>query len=87
MTAEEKFKQVFTPGFAGMPPHIPKYIYQAMIEFAQYHVLEALKAASKNVCMMDDPDSYTGNTGSEYPPDVIIDHSSILNAYPKENIK
>lgn len=72
MTAEEKFREVFTLGFAAMPPHIPKYIYEAMIEFAQYHVEQALKeAADKNL-------SFKSKT---------LQRQEILNAYPKENIK
>lgn len=55
-------------------------------KFARYHVEKALESASKKSRIIDDPNSYTGNTGSEYPPDQIVDKKSILNAYPKENI-
>jgi hypothetical protein len=70
-TAEELFREKFTPGFAAMPPRIPKYIYESMIEFAQMHVEAALK------------DAWTGIKfdGS----DVLGD--SILKSYPLTNIK
>ena len=58
-----------------------------MIEFAKIKVSEALKEASENVKQIEDPYAYTGNTGSEYPSDLIIDIDSILNAYPLTNIK
>lgn len=73
------------------------YILEAMKEFAKMHVEAALKLASENAEIIDDPNSYTGNTGSEYPPDQIflwpslpdqiISEDSILNAYPLTNIK
>ena len=53
----------------------------------EFHVTAALKVASEKGRIIDDPYSYTGNTGSEYPPDSILDKESILNAYPLENIK
>jgi hypothetical protein len=58
-----------------------------MIEFAKLHVEAALKEAINNVRIIDDPNSYCGNTGSEYPPDQILDTDAILNSYPLENIK
>lgn len=58
-----------------------------MIKFAKYHVQEALKEACLKSRIIDDPDSYLGNTGSEYPADQIIDRESILNSYPLTNIK
>lgn len=61
-------------------------IVELMKEFAQLHVEAALKAASEKAKIIDDPTSYTGNTGSEYLPDQIVSRKSILNAYPKENI-
>ncbi len=62
-------------------------IHDAMIEFAKLHVEAALKEAINNVRIIDDPNSYCGNTGSEYPPDQILDTDAILNSYPLENIK
>ena len=58
-----------------------------MIEFARLHVEAALKKAINNVRIIDDPNSYCGNTGSEYPPDQILDTDAILNSYPLEAIK
>lgn len=58
-----------------------------MIEFAKLHAEEALKEASEKAKQIEDPYAYTGNTGSEYPADYIIDKDSILNAYALENIK
>jgi hypothetical protein len=62
-------------------------IEQFMIEFAKLHVQAALKEASEKVRQIEDPYAYTGNTGSEYPADYIVDKDSILNAYPLTNIK
>ena len=59
----------------------------AMKEFAKLHVEAALKEAINNARIIDDPNSYCGNTGSEYPPDQILDMDAILNSYPLENIK
>ena len=51
-------------------------VQKAMIEFAKLHVEEALKEASENA------ESYViGGLTSE------VERSSILNAYPLENIK
>ena len=47
-----------------------------MIEFAKYHVEQALKAASENVIVHDDAFE-----------EAKVDKDSILNAYPLENIK
>jgi len=68
-------------------PSIEFDIRQVMIEFAKMHVEAALKEAINNVRIIDDPNSYCGNTGSEYPPDQILDTDAILNSYPLENIK
>jgi hypothetical protein len=59
----------------------------AMRQFAKAHVKAALEAAAKNAKIIDDPNSYCGNTGSEYLPDQIVDPESILNSYPLDNIK
>ena len=58
-----------------------------MIEFAKLHVEAALKEASEKARQIEDPHTYTGNTGSEYPTDYIIDKDSILNAYSLTLIK
>ena len=60
---------------------------ELMIEFAKLHVEAALKEASEKVRQIEDPYAYTGNTGSEYPADYIVDKDSILNAYTLTNIK
>jgi len=39
---------------------------------------EAIRSAAENASTIDDPNCYCGNTGSEYPPDVIVDKESIL---------
>lgn len=62
-------------------------IIEACQIFAKLHVEAALKEASIKAKQIEDPYDYTGNTGSEYPADYIIDKNSILNAYPLENIK
>ena len=64
-----------------------KEVEQKMIEFAKLHVEAALKAASEKAKIINDPDSYCGNTGSEYPPDQIISKDSILNSYLLDLIK
>lgn len=79
-TTEELFRGTFTPGFAAMPPHIPKYIYESMVKFTQIHVKAALQAASENIKV--DIDEYGNVTGYKE-----IMQESILNAYPLENIK
>jgi hypothetical protein len=62
-------------------------VQEAMIGFAKLHIQAALKEASEKAKQIEDPYAYTGNTGSEYPADYIIDKDSILNAYALENIK
>lgn len=57
-----------------------------LIAFTKLHVKAALEAAAENAKIINDPTSYTGNTGSEYPPDQIISKESILNSYPDEKI-
>ena len=46
-----------------------------MIEFGK----QLLKLAANNAKIIEDPNSYCGNTGSEYPPDEIVSKQSILN--------
>ena len=89
MTAKEFLEKQGTvkDQYSGLETYLSSNVEKAMIEFAQYHVQEALKSASEKSRIIDDPNSYTGNTGSEYPPDQIIDRESILNSYPLENIK
>ena len=60
-----------------------------MIEFAQMHVIEALRQASEKVIMydandIDDPELDESGMAYEY---YIVDKKSILNAYPLDNIK
>jgi hypothetical protein len=59
---------------------------ECMIEFAKLKCEEQLTAILENVKTKDDY-SFCGNTGSEYPPDTIVDKDSILNAYDLNNIK
>lgn len=50
------------------------------IKFAMHEACkQVLELASENARTMDDPNSYCGNTGSEYPPDIIVNKQSILN--------
>ena len=51
-------------------------------EFAKLHVEAALKAASKNASFKHEEGSVLNPEG-----DWILDHDSILNSYPSENIK
>ena len=51
-----------------------------MIEFAKFHVTEALKEASEKAKTQK-----VGNSGSFY--DAEIDKDSIINAYSLDNIK
>jgi hypothetical protein len=53
-----------------------------IIEFAKYHVKNALEAATKNANTINE-----GDYGSDGPIDhYVIDKDSILNAYPPSNI-
>ncbi len=52
-------------------------VKQLMIEFAKFHVEQALKAASKEAYTRDVP----------FSDDVEVDPDSILESYPLENIK
>ena len=77
-TAEELFREKFTPGFAAMPPRIPPYIYESMIEFAQMHVEAALKEALESIpCLGSSSDIATYEEVED----------KVLNAYPLTNIK
>jgi hypothetical protein len=77
-TAEEFFNDI---------KYVTYSTEEKLITFAKLHVEAALKEAINNVRIIDDPNSYCGNTGSEYPPDQILDTDAILNSYPLENIK
>lgn len=73
MTAEEQYTKAETP----------EDIIEAMKDFAKYHVEQALNAAFKNGVIKSTKREYEG---------VLIDitnivESSIINAYPFENIK
>ena len=60
-------------------------VKEAMIEFAKYHVEQALKAADNNATI-DIIDREEISEGS-FRPIYGVDSKSILNAYPLENIK
>lgn len=55
---------------------------EAMLEYANLHREAALKAASEKVSLTDFAHEFLQEGASE-----AIDKDSILNAYPKENIK
>lgn len=74
MTAEEQYIKAETP----------EDIIEAMIDFAKYHVEQALKEASENVKTYD---IYNESTGDMECKVTFVDKQSILNAYPLENIK
>lgn len=77
-TANEKLKSTFYNGsFIEIHSGDADYIMEIMIEFARLHVEEALKQASENVELQI----------IKYTDDYEVDKSSILNAYPLENIK
>ena len=86
-TAEEFRKQFRHDHKYGIQPLHIHDICKIMIEFAQMHVTYAINAAQKSAKIIDDPTSYCGNTGSEYPPDQIVDIKAIASCYPIENIK
>lgn len=56
-------------------------------EFARRVAIEfgnkLLKEAADNAKTMNDPDSYTGNTGSEFEPDIIVNKESITSVIKK----
>jgi hypothetical protein len=67
--------------FQKFPKHngvfVLRNIEEFMIEFAQIHVQEALKAANRNASLYLNPDT------NEFE----VDTFSILNSYPLSNIK
>jgi len=82
MTTEEFLKLKNYPSFNNNGGLGIGYCHKAMIEFAKYHVEQALKEASENADFTDY--SYQSiQTGSNME----IDKNSILNAYSLENIK
>ena len=46
-------------------------------EYTKEVIKQALETAAGKAITKDDPYSYTGNTGSEYPADIIVDKESI----------
>ena len=46
---------------------------------------QVLKLAAENAEIINDPNSYCGNTGSEYPPDEIVSKQSILDTIKQIN--
>jgi len=64
-----------------------KFAAEVAKRACEQHVQAATEAALKAAKIINDPSSYCGNTGSEYPPDQIIDRNAIKNSYPLTNIK
>lgn len=64
--------------FKSDPPSFEKI----MIEFAQYHVKQALEAASKKATIYTD----TKSDGYETWDVEVVDKDTILDAYPESNI-
>lgn len=91
MTAKEFLKETSPNDNYGIRAdlnsmRITKHVLEIMRRFAKYHCTEQARVIIEKARTMNDPDSYCGNTGSEYPPDVIVDRNSILNAYDLNNI-
>ncbi len=66
---------------------LQKDIIKALKKFAKIHIKAQAEIIVEKVKIIDDPNSYTGNTGSEYLPDRIVSDKSILEAYPSHLIK
>lgn len=49
--------------------------------FCSTIIKASLDEAAKQARIIDDPNSYTGNTGSEYEPDKTVDKNSILECH------
>lgn len=60
------------------------YITDVMVEFAQFHVQEALKKASEGSKLHPLLEEFLADSWESQSP---IDKDSILNSYPIENIK
>jgi hypothetical protein len=52
--------------------------YQIILKAMRHVCYEVLDLAVENAMIIDEPYSYCGNTGSEYPPKKIINSKSIL---------
>lgn len=65
-------------------------IKETIVEFAKYHVKEALESAAHNVSTIT-TEEYTGSLGNSegklYEKVTSIDRDSILDAYPEDNIE
>ena len=86
--------------FRIMPDSSSTYV-EAMIEHTKYHVQKALEKAAENVTIEEVYEDYCkdhtpfwgvcSSCGNYHNPKVLVgksvDKSSILNAYPIENIK
>ena len=81
-TATEFIRNKF-PNHDGI--FVLRNIEEFMIEFAKMHVQEALKQASEEVKIETTTKNIVGTNIKVLQHD--IDKSSILNAYPLENIK
>lgn len=53
--------------------------FKHFIEAMKQACKEVLELAAKNARTKYDEDSYCGNTGSEYPPNIIVNKQSILD--------
>jgi len=84
-TAEEFIRYVYNIENNQTIVTNPKTLSVHLIEFAKFHVQEALKVASEEATITYEIHE-DKNTGIEYPAKV-INKDSILNAYPLENIK
>lgn len=62
-------------------------VYPKMIEFAKLHVKEALEIASQKAKTKSKSRRSSGVGYTKYTTREVIDKASILNAYPKENIR
>jgi len=79
-TAEELYKDTKINPNLDLFSDDVKHLVELMIEFAKLHVEAALKAAWENAEIKQDIFSESGE------PIYEINHLSILNAYPLENI-
>jgi len=90
MTTEELFK--FYAELCSFEEGPAEYLIdkesfvEALKKFALFHVKEALEKATEKARIIPDPNSYCGNTGSEYPPDDMVDKKSIIECYPENLI-
>lgn len=69
------------------PNEVPyKFAVEVAKRACAQHV-EAATEAALNAAKIINDYSNCGNTGSEYPPDQIIDKEAIKKSYPLNNIK